>query len=37
MRILTKRILKIEKKSQKDSKNVFDRFISNKKIKFEWD
>ncbi len=37
MRILTKRILKIEKKTQKDSKNVFDRFISNKKIKFEWD
>jgi flagellar biosynthesis protein FlhG len=37
IRILTKRILQMEKKKQKDNKNVFDRFISNKKIKFEWD
>lgn len=37
IRIVTKRILQMEKKKQKDKKNVFDRFISNRKIKFEWD
>ncbi|KAA3617605.1 MAG: MinD/ParA family protein [Calditrichaeota bacterium] len=37
IRVLTKRVLQMEKKKQKDNKNVFDRFISNRKIKFEWD
>jgi flagellar biosynthesis protein FlhG len=37
IRILTKRILQMDKKKQGDKKNVLDRFISNKKIKFEWD
>jgi flagellar biosynthesis protein FlhG len=37
IRMLAKRILQVEKKKRIDTKNVFDRFIINKKITFEWD
>lgn len=37
MRMLSRKILTVPAKSRLDSKNVFDRFIINKKIKFEWD
>lgn len=37
IRMLTKRIVQVESKQQAGSKNIFDRFISNRKIKFEWD
>jgi len=37
LRVLAKRIIQVEKKKRGDSKNVFDRFITNKKITFQWD
>ena len=37
IRMLSRQVLSVKKKVRQDSKNVFDRFIVNKKIKFEWD
>jgi flagellar biosynthesis protein FlhG len=37
IRMLTRKILTVPSKNRIDSRNVFDRFIINKKIKFEWD
>lgn len=37
IRMLARKILTVSPKSRLDSKNVFDRFIINRKIKFEWD
>ena len=37
IRMLIRRIIETKPKNNKDSKNVFDRFLVNKKLKFEWD
>ncbi|RMH60361.1 MAG: MinD/ParA family protein [Calditrichaeota bacterium] len=37
IRMVIKKIMQVPRRSDRDNKNLFDRFIVNKKVPFEWD